>query len=185
LGRRVGVLGDGRLQQVGPAGELARRPGNRFVAFCLGRLSLIDGRAAGGGPGRVGGGDLSERRFVSECGSVSVSLPADVARRLGPEPAPSLTLGIRPEDVLPVSTGEQPNPSRGGAVLTGWPVVLAEPVGSGWLLTAARGRTRVRAEWPSGSPPPVGAPTTWLLPADRCVWFDHAGTRIGVGEPGA
>jgi hypothetical protein len=63
-------------------------------------------------------------------------------------------------------------------VLDGWAVVLAEPVGSGWLLTLARGRTRVRAGWPSGSPPPVGAPTSWFLPADRCLWFDGTGRRI-------
>ncbi len=170
LGRRVGVLGDGRLQQLGTPGQLRDRPGNRFVAFCLGRLSLIDGRA--------GGGDPPGREFVSEDGSVTVPVPADIARRLGPDPAPNLTLGIRPEDVLAWSPGERPNPSGVGAVLTGWPVVLAEPVGSGWLLTLARGRSRLRVWRPSGSPPPVGAPADWFLPADRCLWFDGTGRRI-------
>jgi ABC-type sugar transport system ATPase subunit len=169
LGGLVGVLGDGRLQQLGTPEALRDRPGNRFVAVCLGRLSLIDGRA--------GGGDLSGQ-FVSEGGSVTVPLPADVLRRLGPDLTPSLTLGIRPEDVSPRSPTGPPEPSRPGAVLEGWTVVLAEPVGSGWLLTLARGRTRVRAEWRSGSPPPVGAPATWFLPADRCLWFDGTGRRI-------
>ena len=32
LGRRVGVLGDGRLQQLGTPEQLRHRPGNRFVS---------------------------------------------------------------------------------------------------------------------------------------------------------
>lgn len=175
FGRRVGVLGDGRLQQVGPPDELHARPGTRFVAACLGRLSLIDGAPAAAG-GRAGGGDRSGPIFVSECGSISVPLPAGLARR-GAESAPNLALGIRPEDVQPASPGGPPN----GAALTGWPVVSAEPVGSGWLLTLARGRTRVRAWQPSGSPPAVGRPADWYFPADRCVWFDGpTGRRIDV-----
>lgn len=173
LGRRVGVLGDGRLQQLGTPEELRDRPGNRFVAFCLGRLSLIDGRAGDSG-------DPSGWTFTSEDGSVRVPLPMGIARRLGPDPAYNLTLGIRPEDVLAWSPGERPNPSGLGAVLTGWPAVLAEPVGSGWLLTLARGRSRLRVGWPSGSPPPVGEPANWYLPADRCLWFDGTGRRIDV-----
>jgi ABC-type sugar transport system ATPase subunit len=168
LGRTVGVLGDGSLQQLGTAEELRRRPAHRFVAVCLGRLSLIDGRVCGG-----------ERpdTFVSGCGAVSVPLPDAIRKQ--PTPAPSLTLGIRPEDVVAVSPVGPPEPSRPGAVLDGWPVVLAEPVGSGWSLTLARGRTRIQAEWPSGSPPPVGAPSSWFVPADQCLWFDGpTGRRI-------
>jgi ABC-type sugar transport system ATPase subunit len=169
LGRRVGVLGDGRLRQLGTPEELRHRPGNRFVAEALGRFVLV--------PGRVGGGDPSGASFASEDGSVVLPLPAKLAGQVAAGPTPSLTLGIRPEDVTPRSPGDRPDR---GAVLTGWTVVLAEPVGSGWVITAASGRTRVRAAWPAGSPPPVGAPTDWYLPADRCVWFDGTtGARIG------
>jgi ABC-type sugar transport system ATPase subunit len=178
LGRRVGVLGDGRLQQLGTPDELHARPDNRFVAACLGRLSLIDGQVAPSG-GRAGGGGHSERTFVSACGSVSVPLPAGLAR-LGTDRPYNLTLGIRPEDASLVSPGEPPNPNRSGVFLTGWPVVSAEPVGSGWFLTLARGRTRFRAWQPSGTPPPVGRPVDSFLPADRCLWFDGpTGRRIG------
>ncbi len=173
LGRRVGVLGDGRLQQLGTPEELRDRPGNRFVAFCLGRLSLIDGRAGDGG-------NSSGWTFTSEDGSVAVPVPEGITQRLGPDSVYNLTLGIRPEDVLAWSPGERPNPLGSGAVLTGWPVVLAEPVGSGWLLTLARGRSRLRVGWPSGSPPPVGEQADWYLPADRCLWFDATGRRIDV-----
>ena len=170
LGRRVGVLGDGRLQQLGTSEQLRNHPSNRFVAFCLGQLSLIDGR--------VGGGDHSEHGFVSEWGSIVVPLTAELVSRLTTQSNPSLTLGIRPEDVLMVSPANPPG-STPGAKLVGWTVVLAEPVGSGWLLTVARERSRVRVEWRSDSPPPVGASKDWFIPAAQCLWFDGlTGQRI-------
>lgn len=178
LGRRIGVLGDGRLQQIGSPDELRTRPGNRFVAFCLGRLSLIDGR--------VNRGDPSGRTFVSECGSVVVPLPdwldSNLANRLGMATGGSLTLGIRPEAVAAVQA-DGSDATRPGVILAGWSVVAVEPAGSRWVLTAARGRTRIRVEWSSGSPPLVGSLADWFLPADHCVWFDgQTGRRIGDSE---
>lgn len=167
LGRRVGVLGDGRLQQLGTPEELADRPGNRFVALALGQLSLIDGR--------VRGGESADAIFVSADGSVEAAVPPAVARSIAIQPTHNLTLGIRPEDVSlrPSDIGSEP-----GARFIGWPVVSAEPVGSGRLLTLARGRDRVRAGWPSNAPPRVGHPENWFAPVDRCLWFDHTGRSV-------
>jgi ABC-type sugar transport system ATPase subunit len=161
LGHRIGVLGDGTLQQLGTADDLRSRPGNRFVAFCLGSFSLLDGS--------VGDGDPTV--FVTEDGSVRVPLPARLrANQATTGSAPTrLTLGLRPEDVHPGS-------SEWG--LRGWPLVSAEPDGSGWLLTVARGRSRVRVQWRSGSPPPVGTPTDWTVLPDRGVWFDATGRAV-------
>ncbi|QEL14541.1 ABC transporter ATP-binding protein [Limnoglobus roseus] len=167
LGRRVGVLGDGRIQQLGTAEELADRPNNRFVAFSVGQLSLIDGRVCGGDP--------SAAKFVSEDGSVDVTIPPALARRVATQPTPNLTLGIRPEDVH-LRPPEEDSPN--GANFRGWLVISAEPVGSGWLLTTARGRCRVRVGWSSDAPPRVGTPVNWFSPVDRCLWFDHTGRRI-------
>lgn len=177
LGRRIGVLGEGRVQQLGTPEELYRHPGTRFVAVCLGQLSLIDGRAVG----RAGGGESSDPVFVSEDGRISVPLPAWLTRRLRSNPPHNLTLGIRPEDASPRSSDHDPHSPESGALLCGWPVVTAEPVGSGWLLTLAQGKTRVRVMWRSGSPPPVGALTDWFLPANQCAWFDLSGRRIEEG----
>lgn len=164
LGHRIGVVGDGRLVQVGPADELIERPATAFVAGSLGRFSLVPGAIST----RAGGGDRSERVFVSECGSVEVPVPADEFPGASPPPA-SLTLGIRPTDVSPVPPDFAiPEP---GIVLKGWPVVLAEPDGSGWLLTLARGRTRVRCAQQSGPPLPVGVPADWYIPANAYRWF--------------
>lgn len=182
LGQRIGVLGEGRLQQLGTAEELRDHPGNRFVAACLGRIGLVEGtfRDAATAPqslGRVGGGEHPAAIFVSECGAVMVPIPPGISRRLGTVPASNLTLGIRPEDVSwrPPELRELP---PGTISLNGWAAVFAEPVGSGWSLALARGRTRLRACWPPGSPPPVGIIANWLLNADRCLWFDGMGQRI-------
>lgn len=161
LGRRVGVLGDGRLQQLGTPETLRLRPSNRFVAVALGRLSLIDGRRSGG--------ESATASFVADDGSVTVPLPERIAAAR--TPTYNLTLGIRPEDVRPCS-----DPECG--TLRGWEVTSAEPVGSGWQVAVARGRTRVVGTWLAESPPPVGAPTDWTIPADRCDWFDGTGQRI-------
>jgi ABC-type sugar transport system ATPase subunit len=167
LGHRIGVLADGRLQQLGTADELRSRPGNRFVAFCVGAFSLIDGHVER--PNGVSDGDPTA--FVAEGGSVRVPLPDRLRAKLVAvgEPTPRLTLGLRPEDV-------HPGPSEWG--ITGWPLVSAEPDGSGWLLTVARGHSRVRVQWRSGSPPPVGTPTDWTVLPDRGVWFDADGTAV-------
>ena len=167
LGRRVGVLGEGRMQQLGTPEELVRLPDNRFVAFAVGQFYLIRGRASGGDP--------SEATFASEEGSMLMPLPPAIGRIVADRSNRSLTLGIRPEDFH-----LRPPEDRSviGAEFVGWFVVSAEPVGSGWLLTLARGRCRVRAGWPSGTPPRVGHPENWFVPVDRCPWFDHTGRSI-------
>ena len=178
FGCRVAVLGGGQLQQLGTPEELEIRPNTRFVAACLGRLNLINGHAMAG----VGDGDLSERHFRSECGWICGQLPTN--HRLGREPnfTPSLTLGFRPEDVFAERPDHPANPAF-AVVLDDWPAISAEPVGSGWMLTVARGRTSIRVWQSSGSPPPVGHSTRWCVPADRCVWFDgRTGHRIVHGS---
>ena len=49
LSDRIGILGAGRLQQVGTPLELYRRPRNRFVGEFVGHGNLIDARAGGAG----------------------------------------------------------------------------------------------------------------------------------------
>ena len=87
---------------------------------------------------------------------VAVPLPEAIARQV-PLSAPNLTLGIRPEDVVVVTPDRPPDPNGVAVALNGWPLVFAEPVGSGWWLTVARGNSRLRVNWPFDSPPPVGA----------------------------
>ena len=150
LGRRVGVLGDGRLQCFGTPEELAARPGNRFVAFCLGRFCFVDGKSADG-------------QFASDDGSVSASRSGSGA---------GLTLGVRPGDVRRGVPGEP------AAVFRSWAVAAASPDGANWLLTLSRGRGRIHATW-LGEPPAIGTTADWWCPAERCEWFDtETGNRL-------
>lgn len=165
LGHRVGVLGDGRLKQIGTPEELRDRPKHRLVALALGRFHIMYGC--------VVGGDISVWRLATEKEPVEVPLP----NWLRLPPGSRLTLGIRPEDFLRRTPDSAP-PNQPGAVLDGWSVVLAEPDGSGWLLTLTRQQCRLRVAWSSGPPPAIGALTNWFLPADRCVWFSVEGDRI-------
>lgn len=174
LGRRVGVLGDGRLRCLATPGELHDRPGHRFVAMSLGLFSFIDGVVRDGRPGVSGRGESAGASFASADGSVSGPLP-----EFRPARAPNthLTLGIRPDGVRRVTPG---SPDL-GIRLAGWTPIAAEPVGSGWILTLARGPNgRVRAAWPSETPCPLGHVADWTCPPDRCLWFDAAGDRIDV-----
>jgi len=174
LGRRVGVLGNGELHSLGTAEDLRNRPTTLFVATAFGGFNLLEGRIerseSPGDPSAMAKSD-----FVSECGSVRVPVSESDSLRMSAldryaGPTHRLTLGIRPEDV-------RSEPAESSA----WLLVSAEPAGSGWLLTVARGRTRLRTEWRSGSPPRVGTPVEWTLPPERLHWFDgRTGRRLDV-----
>jgi putative spermidine/putrescine transport system ATP-binding protein len=70
LSDRIGVMQNGRLEQVGRSEDLYTRPGTRFVAEFLGDANLIDGRVSTDGEptlvstsgARVAVGDLGDAR---------------------------------------------------------------------------------------------------------------------------
>ena len=185
LGRTHGVLNGGQLLQVGEPRELRSNPLHSFVAFSLGSFQRIDGfvqwndsaaQKRGEAPSE---GDAGVPVFVSECGSIRIPVPPAIARGLGKESAPPMAFGIKPEDVIARLPGSLPPPCEVPVELRGWLPVSAEPAGSGWLLTVARGRTRLRTEWRTASPPPVGTPLDWVIAAERGLWFNgRTGARL-------
>jgi spermidine/putrescine transport system ATP-binding protein len=56
---RIGVMSQGKLQQVGTAKEIYTRPKNRFVASFIGETNFLEARAEGGKV-RLASGDLVE-----------------------------------------------------------------------------------------------------------------------------
>jgi ABC-type sugar transport system ATPase subunit len=172
LGGRVGVMGDGRLQQLGSAAELIRQPINRFVAITLGHWTVFDGRVEQSLPDRVGGGDSASWCFTLADGSARLTLPDSFRQMFSRQPTSNLALGIRLDDVVFQSQSRE--------VLTGrdWPLISAEPVGSGCVLTLALGRNRLKAVWPSSTPPRFGEPVTWHLSLTNAAWFNHVGQRV-------
>jgi putrescine transport system ATP-binding protein len=53
LASRIAVMAQGRIAQVGTPGEVYEYPANRYVAGFVGNINLIEGRATGGGGGRL------------------------------------------------------------------------------------------------------------------------------------
>ncbi|MBI3695361.1 MAG: ABC transporter ATP-binding protein [Acidobacteria bacterium] len=86
LGRRLAVMKDGVLEQIGPPEEVYSRPANLFVAGFLGNPSMNFF------PGRV---DAAARAFASE--GIAVDLSPEPMARL--TDGASVTLGVRPENV--------------------------------------------------------------------------------------
>jgi ABC-type Fe3+/spermidine/putrescine transport system ATPase subunit len=91
---RVVLMNSGRVEQVGPPGELYARPATRFAAGFLGRCNWVDGRW-----------EAREGRFVSERGLVAT--PAEPPRTGNGR----IVLAVRPERVrlAPVPGSGPPN----------------------------------------------------------------------------
>jgi putrescine transport system ATP-binding protein len=87
LASRIAVMAEGRIAQVGTPGEVYEYPANRYVASFVGNINLIEGRATGGGDGR-----LTLR---------SDALGADlaVATDEQPDAGSAVSLAVRPEKI--------------------------------------------------------------------------------------
>ncbi len=143
----VVVMGQGRVQQVGPPLEIYRNPANRFVAEFIGQSNLLDAKVADG-------------RHVTLCGCrLDVGAMPRSARE-----GDQVTLSVRPESV-------QVSPAEGGlpaGALAG-KITFVRDVGSiVELRIDCAGREIVcttspgRADWASN------APVSVRLPPDAC-----------------
>jgi len=86
LGQRVAVLAGGRLEQVGPPDAVYEHPATRFVAGFLGTppMNLLDGRVQDG---------------EAVAGPLRVAAPPGVAD------GEAVTVGVRPDDLVPGEAG--------------------------------------------------------------------------------
>jgi multiple sugar transport system ATP-binding protein len=159
MGDRIAVLLDGRLQQVGTPRELYDRPVNVFTAGFIGSpsMSLIPARVEHGG---------------AWVGSWRVPLEPGLAERV---PAPSVTLGLRSEDVRLLGARDE----------HGLPATVerVEFLGSDTYLYSRSGTgehgvnlvTRMRGRHPAQA----GDAVSLGLPAERLHVFDTAsGLRL-------
>src|SRR5207237_4250650 len=93
LGDRVVVMRDGVVQQVGEPLELYNQPANKFVAGFIGSPAMnfanVTLTAANGS-------------LIAENSGLRITLPDEIAQRLGGHVGRPIILGIRPED-LPVA----------------------------------------------------------------------------------
>jgi multiple sugar transport system ATP-binding protein len=98
LSDRIAVLAGGVLQQYSTPEEIYNRPGNRFVAGFIGspKMNFLDGQL----------GHQNGRTVVtlSDQETALTIAPPGVPRMSAGHSAPTITVGIRPEDIKVLST---------------------------------------------------------------------------------
>jgi multiple sugar transport system ATP-binding protein len=125
LADRLVVLDCGVVQQVDRPLAVYRQPRNRFVAGFLGwpAMNLIDGRLV-----------EADRSLRFEAPGIRVAVPT--TERWKAHAGRDVTLGVRPEDVRPVRSGETGLAMR---------VALVEPLGPECVATLERDGLRLTA----------------------------------------
>ena len=100
LADKIVVLQDGMVAQIGTPLEVFERPRNQFVAGFMGAPSMnfLDGVVGGGRPPMI------------KAGGIDLPVPAD--RFDLPAAGTPVTLGIRPEDIVPEGHGTRPAARR-------------------------------------------------------------------------
>lgn len=152
LADRIAVMRNGQIVQIGPAEAIYDHPANIFVAQLVGtpRINLLRA-AAVDGQLRIGGSGLQ--------------LPL-----LPNLPVPStnqLTLGVRPEDVSPTSTGE----------FSGQ-LALVEPLGAETVLHISLGEQTILSMLSGISPYRIGDPVRFTIARPKLHYFGQDGERL-------
>ena len=163
LGDRLAIMRAGRLQQIGAAQELYRRPANRFVANFVGRLGMnfFPGRFQESG---------GEMRFESNDRALSVSLPPATRLSLDPFGQDSVVMGIRPEHL------EIVEPPAAKVIAN---VVAVQRLGdeTRFELTIGENMFMVRTDGSPGATPQNDVPMGWNW--DNVHWF-HAESGMSL-----
>src|SRR5262249_9721097 len=167
LGDRIVVLDKGRGQQLADPFTLSHRPANVFVAGFIGSppMNFI--------PASVAAGDGDSLAV----GGASVPLPADRAHALAPQRGSSVTVGVRPEDLVLQPRGP-------GGRLDGR-VELREPLGHEVLV---HWRTPAGLPVPRGTgdgAPQEGEQATLHFAFENARFFDPASGRALDPDPAA
>jgi multiple sugar transport system ATP-binding protein len=154
LADKIVVLNDGRVAQIGTPLDVFERPANQFVATFMGApsMNLISAVVGDGASIKAGG--------------VDIAIPAD--RFSLPAPGTAVTLGVRPEDIVPQGHGTRPEL---GADFTG-PVEFAEMLGDQSLLFTSLGGTEVVARMQHPRAVETGEKLQFRIDGSRVHLFD-------------
>ena len=154
LADKIVVLQDGVVAQSGTPLEVFERPKNQFVAGFIGAPSMNFIDAA------VGAGD------TIQAGGIDV--PVVPGKFDLPAPGTPVTLGIRPEDIVPEGHGTRPEL---GADFTA-PVSFAEMLGNESLLFADLGGAEIVARMQHPKAVEPDQPIRFRIDGTRVVVFD-------------
>jgi len=153
LGERMIVMNAGRAEQIGTPMEVYGNPATQFVAGFIGSpaMNFLPGKAEAGGRVALAGG-----------GSVRARVALDAGR--------AVSVGIRPEHLLPCTGAEA---SVSGAV------EMVEQLGADTLVHVAHGGSPLVARLPHGTQPGLGVAMSLATDPERVYIFDAAtGARI-------
>jgi multiple sugar transport system ATP-binding protein len=160
------VMKDGEIAQTGSPLDVFERPANRFVAGFIGtpQMNFFDGslRQDGGGWRFEGGG---------------LSIPLAPARFRGLGDGRPVTLGLRPEDIVPDGHGLRPP----GEVTLEATVTMSEMLGNETLLFADTAAASFVARMQQPRPVADGERLAFHVNAGRCHLFDQeTGTSLAA-----
>ena len=137
LSTRIGVMNDGRIEQVGEPHEIYEYPQNRFVADFIGSVNMIEGTVAEDAPDHI--------VIASEQAGCEIHVPHGVAC----SPNQKLWYALRPEKLNVTREQVQPKNSIAGVVediaYMGNLSVYRVRLASGMILRVAR-TNRARGE---------------------------------------
>lgn len=166
MGDRIVVMKDGWIQQVDTPLNIYHHPANQFVAGFIGSppMNFFEGslkKAAGGG-------------LVFDEGTFQLGVESKAtADALAPEADKKVTLGIRPENLVWVRSGEKADGPTIKAT-----VEVIEMMGSEVYLYATTGKTSFCARVDSLCPLKIGDELTLALPPEKIHFFAADGKAL-------
>lgn len=167
LADRIVILNAGRVEQVGSPLEVYERPRNLFVAGFIGspKMNFVKAQV------ETAAADAVTVRLP---GGATLAVPVKGAAP-GLAPGTAVTLGIRPEDMVP--------PEQGDAILAGR-VLVVEWLGSeSYVYLRCEGEQTVTARREPSAEVAANQPITVGLPAARCHLFGPGGLAIERPPP--
>ena len=87
---RIGIMRDGKVQQVGSPQEVYEKPANSFVASFLGKANATSAA-------RMADGRLASTDWVDESGAITFNKPTQIGELADDDP---FILAVRPEHIL-------------------------------------------------------------------------------------
>ena len=163
---RIVLMNDGELQQVAPPETLYAEPVNVFDASFIGspKINLISGQIS-----------HSDGGTALRCLGTTIPVTTEIGDRLRSSQGESITIGIRPEDVLPSSPLDI---APGRAVISGC-VEVIEPLGAETHVAVRVGDEIVTCRTPPRSGLEVGSTINLSFDIAQASIFDGtSGLRL-------
>jgi multiple sugar transport system ATP-binding protein len=171
LADRIVVFNAGRIEQAGPPLELYRHPANLFVAGFLGspRINLLAGTVL----------SADELALQVDLGADGVHVLRLDASRL--QRGERVTLGLRPESLMPAADAGGDEPGRRALQLSGT-VQLLEHLGDvAYLHVLTAGGTRLCARAAQDTTLIEGSTLSLSFGASDALVFDSEGRALAAG----